>query len=145
MQATNDELTARTNELQELGREITNERKLLTEMVENSPFLIMLLKGSSLVVSAYNAGYALLFNNRHVIGRPFEEIFSGVEMPNFIRLVREAYEQDSLCRTPRMHTHVANEQGESTDSHFIHTIVPVHDVTGKVDGVVIYTENVREA
>ena len=144
LQTTNDELSARTHELQELTREIASERKLLTEMVENSPFLIMVLKGSSLVLSAYNAGYASLFNNRHIIGHPFEEIFSGAEMPDFVRLVREAYDQDSPRRTPRMHTHVPNEQGELTDSYFVHTIVPVHDAEDDVGGLIIYTENVSE-
>lgn len=144
LQTTNDELTARTNELQDLTREIASERKLLAEMVENSPFLIMLLKGQGLAVSAFNSGYASLLSSRNVIGRPFEEVFTGAEMPEFIRLVREAYEQDSLRRTPRMHTHVPNGQGEQTDRHFIHTIVPVHDTAGKVDGVVIYTEDASE-
>ncbi|MDQ3818703.1 MAG: PAS domain-containing protein, partial [Acidobacteriota bacterium] len=144
LQTTNDELTARTNELQELTREIASERKLLAEMVENSPFLIMLLKGPGLQVSAFNSGYASLFNSRHVIGHPFEEIFSGSEMPDFVRLVREAYEHDSLRRTPRMHTHVPDGDGEPTDGYFIHTIVPVHDGGGRVDGVVIYTEDAIE-
>src|SRR5689334_17065307 len=79
LQTTNDELTARTNELQDLTREITKERKWLAEMVESSPFLIMLLKGPSLLVSAFNSGYAALLQNRQIVGHPFEEVFSGIE------------------------------------------------------------------
>src|SRR5207253_1527100 len=100
LQTTNDELSARTNELQDLTREIINERKWLTEMVESSPFLIMLLKGPSLLVSAFNAGYAALLQNRQIIGHSFEEVFSGIEMPDFIKTVREAFERDETRRTP---------------------------------------------
>lgn len=143
LQTTNDELTARTTELQDLTKEIINERKWLAEMVESSPFLIMLLKGPSLLVSAFNSGYTALVQKHQIIGHPFDEVFSGTEMPDFIRTVREAYEKDALRRTPPTRTHVPNERGEMTESHFIHTVVPVHDGTGKVDGVVIYTEVVN--
>src|SRR5437763_11861616 len=144
LQTTNDELAARTNELQELAKEIVNERKWLAEMVESSPFLIMLLKGSRLLVSAFNSGYAALLQNRQIISHPFEEIFSGSEMPDFVKTVREAFEKDAMLRMPRMRTHVPDESGETTENYFIHTVVPVHDIAGKVDGVVIYTEDVTE-
>ncbi|HEX8889312.1 MAG TPA: chemotaxis protein CheB [Pyrinomonadaceae bacterium] len=144
LQTTNDELTARTSELQDLTREIIKERKWLAEMVESSPFLIMLLKGPSLLVSAFNSGYAALLQNRQIVGHPFEEVFSGIEMPDFTKNVREAYEHDAMRRTPRMRTHVPNGRGEKTESFFVHTVVPVHDGEGKVDGVVIYTEMVND-
>jgi two-component system CheB/CheR fusion protein len=143
LQTTNDELSARTNELQETTRQLTDERMRLSEIVERSPYYILLLKGPGLLVETYNPRYSLLFEGRDGIGHPFDEIFSGPEMSEFVRLVREAYRQDQSKRTSRMRFRIPTDRGEQVD-HFIHNIMPVHDSTGKVDGVVIYTENVTE-
>ena len=144
LQTTNDELTARTNELQDMARTITSERKRLMEMVEMAPFYILLLKGPNLLVEAFNPRYAPLFEGRDVIGRPFEDIFIGVEMQQFVDIVREAFRNDEVHTTPHMLTHVPDTRGERVESYFVHTIVPIHDGANSVDGVAIYTENVEE-
>lgn len=142
LQTTNDELTARTHELQDRSRELADERARLTDMIEMSPLYILLLKGPELQIENYNAPYSLLLASREVKNHPFEEVFRGAEMEQFVGLVRRAYNEDKHLITPRMLTHVPDERGEAVESHFRHYIVPTHDDAGKVTGVVIYTENV---
>ena len=48
------------------------------------------------------------------------------------------YQQDSIRTTPRLQTYVLNEQNGARERYFSYTIVPSHDATGKVTGVIIY-------
>ena len=139
LQTTNDELSARTVELQETTRQLTNEQTRLGEIVELSPSYILLLKGPSLLIEMYNPRYRSLFEGRDAIGRSFEDVFGGADTEEFVQLVREAYRQDATKQTDKTKLRFPGEQGE-----FAHTIVPVHDAAGAVDGVVIYTESVGE-
>jgi hypothetical protein len=61
-------------------------------------------------------------------------------MAAFVEMVREAYQTDLPSETPQMLAHVPDERGDQVEQLFMHTIVPIHDTTGKVDGIMIYTE-----
>ncbi len=139
LQTTNDELTARTAELQELTRAVTDERTRLEEIIKLAPFYVLLLKGPALIVEAHNPRYERLLGERNVAGRPFEEVFVGRENKVFVQAVRDAYRQDAIgtARTPFL---LPAEGDEKTAVQFVHSIVPVHDAAGRVDGVFIYTE-----
>ncbi|HWS84212.1 MAG TPA: CheR family methyltransferase [Ktedonobacteraceae bacterium] len=142
LETTNDELRARTNELQELTTQLENERGRLAEMVELAPFYILVLRGPSLIVDAYNPRYARLMENRPVQGRPLDEVVdlfwgAGVEM---VHLARDTYRLDTPQSTRREPTYLPKQDasGEQTKSYFTYTAVPSHSTDGKVDGVVIY-------
>ncbi len=143
LETTNEELRARTGELQELTSILENERRRLSEMVELAPFYILVLRGPSLIVEAYNPRYARLLDARVVQGRPLDEVLdlfweSGVEV---VHSARDAYSLDKVFTIQRMLTHIRDmhdahrEQGEY---YFTYTIVPLHDANGNVDGVIIY-------
>jgi len=144
LQITNDELTARTQELQEVTKAIAAGRARLAEMVEFAPFNILVLRGPELLVQSFSPRYAQLFEGRDVVDHPFEEIFQGDEMAEFVNTVKEVYQQDKSRTTPRMLTHVTDKHGGPAENYFIHTIVPIHDGGGKTHGVIIYSENVTE-
>jgi two-component system CheB/CheR fusion protein len=143
LETTNDELRARTSELQELTSILENERGRLAEMVELAPFYILVLRGPSLLVEAYNPRYAHLIDARSVQGRPLDEVIdlfwdAGIEI---VHLARDAYRLDKMHTTTRMLTHLPKTQDlhqEQIESYFTYTIVPSHDSNGKVDGVIIY-------
>ena len=140
LETTNDELRARTGELQELTALLESERVRLAEMVELAPYYILVLRGPSLIIEAFNPRYARLLEGRLVQGRPFDEVFevfweSGLAI---VRLAREAYAQDAVRTTPRTLTHVPKGQSGFVENYFVYTIVPTHDANGKVSGVIIY-------
>ena len=132
-------MVARTSELQELTRAVTDERTRLEEIIKLAPFYVLLLKGPALIVEAHNPRYERLLGERNVAGRPFEEVFVGRENKVFVQAVRDAYRQDAIgtARTPFL---LPAEGDEKTAVQFVHSIVPVHDAAGRVDGVFIYTE-----
>src|SRR5262249_36586363 len=129
-------------ELIETGKSLADERVRLSEMVELAPFYIMLLRGPGLIIETFNARSAGLLGGREVIGQPFAEIFAEPEMSELVGLVREAYREDQLRATSRIRTHVTDERGKIMESYFAYTITPTHDSEGKVDGLVIYAEDV---
>jgi two-component system CheB/CheR fusion protein len=143
LETTNDELRARTSELQELTSILESERGRLAEMVELAPFYILVLRGPTLIIEAYNPRYAHLVDARSVQGRPLDEVIdlfweAGVEI---VHLARDAYRTDKTQTTPRILTRLPRVQdlhGEQIESYFTYTIVPSHDSSGRVDGVIIY-------
>lgn len=146
LETTNDELRARTAELQELTTLLESERLQLAEMVELAPFYIMVLRGPSLIVEAFNPRYTRLLGNRMVQGRPLDEIFelfwdAGMAI---VRLAREVYQHDVIRTTPRTLIRFSRTQDEALENYFVYTLVPTHDGTGRVTGVVIYAVDETE-
>ncbi|HLX57872.1 MAG TPA: CheR family methyltransferase [Ktedonobacteraceae bacterium] len=144
LETTNDELRASTAELQELTGALENERVRLTEIVELAPFHILVLRGPNLLIEAFNPSYAPLLEApkapEGILGQPLEEIYeyfwaAGIEG---VRLAREAYQQDAVRATARIRTYLPQTNGIPVESYFVYTMVPSHDTTGKVSGVIIY-------
>jgi two-component system, chemotaxis family, CheB/CheR fusion protein len=144
LETTNEELTERSNELNETAKSLADERVRLMEMIELAPFYIMVLRGQGLLIEAFNEYSAGLLGGREVIGQPFAEVFEDPESIELVNLVREVYRQDQSRTTRRIRTQLPNEQGGMVESYVVYTVVPTHDSDGKVNGVVIYAEDVTE-
>lgn len=150
LETTNDELRARTSELQELMAILESERVRLSEMVEIAPFYILVLRGVSLIVEAYNPRYARLLEGRSAQGRPLEEVLDffweeGVGR-EIVRQARDVYRQDASRTIPRMMTYLPSGSGEESakESYFAYTLMPSHDASGRVDGVIVYAVDETE-
>jgi two-component system CheB/CheR fusion protein len=140
LQTTNDELRARTIELQELMVILESERTRLSEIVQLAPFYITVLRGRNLTVEAFNPRYARLLEGRTIVGESFASVtehFYGVDY-TVIDLAREVYHTDTTRTTRRVLTDLPNESGEMREHYLVYTLVPIHDVMGRVNGVVIY-------
>lgn len=151
LETTNEELRARSSELQEMTSILENERVRLAEMVELAPFYILVLRGPSLIVEAYNPRYTKLLEEREVLGRPLEAVIDLLWEPeaNFplLRFAREVYIQDTPKTIPSIHTFEPEAQDTHAgqrEGYFSYTIVPSHNVSGRVNGVIIYTADETE-
>ncbi|MDQ2885088.1 MAG: PAS domain-containing protein [Chloroflexota bacterium] len=151
LQTTNEELRARNSELQEMTSILENEKVRLAEMVELAPFYILVLRGPSLIVEAYNPRYTKLLAEREVLGHPLEEVIDLLWEPEaefpLLRFAREVYIQDTPKTIPSIHTFEPESQriyeGQQ-EGYFSYTIVPSHTTSGRVNGVIIYTTNETE-
>ncbi len=141
LETTNEELNARSGELQETSRHLADERVRLIEMIELAPFYILILRGSTLVIEAFNHLFQSLLGGQEVLGHPLDDAAQGSDIIRLADLAREAYRQDEIMTAPRLLTHLY-EQEKAQEVYFDYTVVPIHDNTGKVDGVVIYAEDV---
>jgi two-component system CheB/CheR fusion protein len=144
LETTNEELTVRTAELQETAKSLADERARLREMVELGPFDVIVLRGPILIVEAATARAARGAGGREIMGRPFAEVFDEPEMADLIGVINEAYQQGEVKVTPHMRRQSPDEEGKGIERYFVYTIVPTHDSDGKVDGVVVYAEDVTE-
>jgi len=144
LETTNEELNERSNELQELTKSLNSEKRRLQEMVELAPFIIMVLRGPSFMIEAFNPRGSGLIGGREVIGQPFAEVFHEPEMAELVGLVREVYRQDKVQITPLMRRQMPDEHGKPAERFFVYTVVPNHDSEGQVSGAVIYAEDVSE-
>jgi len=140
LETTNEELTARTSELQEVARLLEVERIRLAEIVEQAPFYMMILRGPDLIIETHHARFGRL-NGQAAQGRPLQEVaeyfWSGGG--EIVDLVRASYQDNVVRTTARLPTYI-DDQGEQSESQFDYTIVPSHDDTGEVKGVVLYAE-----
>src|SRR5947207_3472226 len=113
LETSNKELPARTAELQELTAILESERVRLSEMVELAPFYIMVLRGSSLVIEAFNPRYTHLLGERVVQGRLLDEVFDIFWEADaaITRMAHEAYQRDIARTTPRTLVRLPRAQG----------------------------------
>ena len=141
LETTNDELRARSSELQEMAVTLENERTRLAEMVALAPFYILVLRGPTLIIDAYNPRYAPLLEKRLVHGRALDEVLDiffdqGIEI---LHLARDAYRFDTVQTLDRVLLSPSEDEVDGhTEAYFTYTLVPSHDTSGKVDGVVVY-------
>ncbi len=80
---------------------------------------------------------------REIVGHPFEDVFEGTDLSALIDKIRESYRKDIIQTTLRLRAHIPDAQGETVVHDFIHTIVPIHDDNGKVDGIVVYSQTAQ--
>lgn len=143
LQTTNDELTARTMELQEFTRQNQETQYYLSAMLERFPHYVMILDKNTLTVETINPGYREKLAGREVIGLPLREVFSGPDLDQLVKLVTATAYNGQAVTSPPMKAHVA-EDSDAADTRFIHTIVPIMDLTtAEVNRLFIYSEKVR--
>jgi two-component system CheB/CheR fusion protein len=140
LETTNDELRARTNELQEMTLMLENERARLLEMIELAPFTILVLRGPRMLVEAFTPRFAPAVEARAVQNRPIDEIFDlfWKEGAPLVRLIHDVYNQNVTHTTARVLSRVPKD-GAQDERYVVYTLVPSHDATGRVSGVLIYT------
>ena len=104
------------------------------------------MRGPNLVIEACNPRFTRLFGSRVVQGRPLDEIFDVFWEAgrSIISLAREVYYHDAARTIPRMLIRFPQQQSEPVESYFMYTIVPTHDATGRVSGIVIYATGKTE-
>lgn len=145
LETTNNELRARSNELQELTHTLESERLRLSEMVELAPFSILVLRGPRLLVEAYTPRFAPSVEAKLVQDQPLDEVYNHFWQDNvsLLHLAHEVYQQNVMRATPRMLTQ-ALQDGLPVERYVVYTLVPSHDASGRVSGVLLYAVDETE-
>ena len=138
LQTTNDELTARTLELQELTKQHLVEQVQLASLLERFPHYMMVLNAEDLTVHAINPAYKKLIGERDVTGLPMSELFSGKQVDDLVKALKTAVRESRTLNTGAI---LASVDGYNGSGRFIHTVVPLSDVTGvNVTRLIVYSE-----
>lgn len=142
LETTNDELQACNHELRELARRLASERARLLEMVEHAPFKIMVVRGPNLIIEAYNPSFSRIFGSQKVAGQSLYGLATGGDLQQIVELVQQSYHNDVSLTVDGARQRASDDQSKVAEGQFIYTMVPVHEAGGRVDGVVIYAEDV---
>jgi two-component system, chemotaxis family, CheB/CheR fusion protein len=136
----NDELRASTAELQDLTNTLENEKMRLTELIELAPFHSMVLRGPDLRVEAFHPSYARRPEAQKALGQPLEEVYHyfWAGAGEGVRLAREVYQYDAKRSLPRMRASLPETPDGAGENYVVYTMVPTHDTTGQVSGVIMY-------
>ncbi len=139
LETTNEELAARSGELAELSRTLADERARLHSIVALAPFYVMVLRGPQLLINLINPLYEQLLAGRVLIGQLFDELFADPLLTAVPTAVREVYRSD----TARITTPLPGPLPLGDAPHpslFRYTIIPMHDSSDRVDGIILYAE-----
>lgn len=138
LETNNDEMRASAAELQDLTSTLENEKMHLTELIELAPFHSMVLRGPDLLVEAFHRSYARRPEAQKALGQPLEEVYHyfWAGAGEGVRQAREVFQHGAVRSLPRMRTSQPETQAE--ESYVGYTMVPSHDTTGQVSGVIIY-------
>jgi len=138
LQTTNDELTARTCELQELSKQHRVEQLQLATMLERFPNYIMVLSADDFTIQAVNPAYKQLLGTRDVNGLTVSEVFSGEHVDQLIKTVRAAARESQALNTGPI---LASVGENSHTGRFVHTIIPISAASGaSVVRLFLYSE-----
>jgi two-component system CheB/CheR fusion protein len=144
LETTNEELQARSSELQELNRMLGGERARLAAIVEASPLFVVVLRGPLLIVEASSPAFLQLIGVSEVVGRPFEDVCRDPALEPLLAGVREAFRHDRRWTSGAIGVAVTPPDAPSHTSEVVYTAVPSHDVEGRIDGLLVYGEDVSK-
>ena len=113
-------------------------------MIELAPFAMLLLKGPNLLVETANPRLQEMLPGRDLVGSPLEFVFEGAGSEELVARVTDSYKYNVPRVTPRIQINIANEHEEKVERFFVFTIVPTHESGDKVDGGVLYAEDVTD-
>jgi two-component system, chemotaxis family, CheB/CheR fusion protein len=122
LQTTNDELSARTIELQEVMKQYRLEQSQLSQLLERFPYYVLTVNADDFTVQQINPAYHQVLDGRDVIGLSVRDIFSGDEVDQLLRALKEAIREGQAVQTAAIHAAIA---GTGVATRMIHTAVPI--------------------
>jgi two-component system CheB/CheR fusion protein len=139
LETTNDELHSRTQELQETARSFETERTRFAEMVTLAPFHILAMRGPGLFIEAFNPRFLSLFRERKALSSAIDDVFPEPELGELLNAAHESYRTDRMLE---LTTRLSVAGAPEINLHC--SLVPTHDHAGKVDGVMLYADDVSK-
>jgi signal transduction histidine kinase len=114
--------------------------ELVKAFLINVTQFCLVLRGPTLLLEAFNPRYGRLLEGRAVQGRPLEEVFNHFWEGghDVVRLAHEAFLHDEVRTTPPLRTTLPGPQDAPVEGYLVYTIIPSHDINGRVSGVIIY-------
>ncbi len=124
--------------LEQLLREVENERERLSEIFKHAPSFMCTLRGPDHVFERANDLYMkLVGEDREVIGRPAREVFPEIEGQGFFDMLDRVYETGE----PYITTDIPVKLNRNPDTEDLETLYldlvyqPLRDADGSINGI----------
>jgi PAS domain S-box-containing protein len=133
-----------TTERVRATRAATAERARLSQMFEQAPSFMALLREPDHVIELANAGYQQLVDNRAITGMPIAEALPEIAEQGFITLLDEVVETGEPYRGYAVPVTLRHPDG-SEGRHLLDFVYqPVFDAEGEVSGIFVEGIDVTE-
>jgi PAS domain S-box-containing protein len=142
--ATNEQMSALADQVQEAYRKADAERKTLERLIMESPAFFCILKGPEHRYDLVNQNYQRLFPNRAMVGRTVAEAVPEVIEQGFIQILDKVYRTGETFVAERGLIHLDQfNTGELTAVYLTFTYQPLYEAD-KIIGILVFGYEVTE-
>ncbi|MEJ8755584.1 PAS domain-containing protein [Pontibacter sp. H259] len=135
----------RTRELRVAQGEAERQSKRLNSLFMQAPAAICILDGPDLVYELVNPGYAALFPDRELLGKPILEALPEIKDNEVYRTFRRVYETGITHEEKEMLIPFVRPEDDVLENRYFRYIQqPRYNDQEKVDGVVVFALEVTE-
>lgn len=123
---------------------LNNQRQHFYNIFNDAPSLICVLKGKNLLIEYVNNIYQERFYSNDIIGMKFEEAFPELAEQGYIKPLEKVYRTGKTNKGKEVLIAFVNEHGVIEEGYFNYLFHPRLNAKGKVDGVIIYANEITE-
>jgi PAS domain S-box-containing protein len=125
--------------------ELRNERARLTELFQQAPAFIAVLRGPTFIIELTNGPYQQLIGDRDIIGKPILEALPEVESQGVPQLLQRVYSSGEPYVARAFRLQIARSPGQELEERFLDFVYqPIRDSSGQVSGIIALGVDVTE-
>ena len=125
---------------------LRNERSRLTELLQQAPALMALLRGPDHIFEVTNPLYQELIGGRSVIGKPIRSALPETAQQDLIEALDRTYRTGEPFTAHGHSIDFARHSGQPLERRYLNlTYQPMRDADGNVSGVILLGVDVTEA
>ncbi len=126
-----------TSEVQALTR-IQGERERITQLFEQAPSFMAMLRGPDHVIELANPNYLKLVGHRPVIGRTVREALPDATSQGYLQLLDRVYLSGEAYAANSARYEMQAQPGGAIDIRYVDLVFqPVRNAQGQVDGIFV--------
>ncbi|MGK7389411.1 MAG: ATP-binding protein [Candidatus Cyclobacteriaceae bacterium M2_1C_046] len=123
---------------------LTNQRQHFYNIFNDASSLICVLKGPELHIEYVNNTYREKFYSHNIIGMKIEEAFPELAEQGHITTLKKVYDRGRASSGKEVMVTFVNKSGLIEEGYFNYLFHPRFNSKGKVDGVVVYVNEITE-
>ncbi|HYF65314.1 MAG TPA: ATP-binding protein [Herpetosiphonaceae bacterium] len=121
------------------------ERQRLTEVFQQAPSIIAVLRGPDHIFAMANPPYLQLVNHRDIVGKPVREALPEVVEQGFVALLDQVYTTGAPFVGTEMSIMLQPEPGAPLEQHIFNFVYqPLREADGTIVGILAHAVNVTD-
>ncbi|HWJ29116.1 MAG TPA: PAS domain S-box protein, partial [Flavisolibacter sp.] len=132
-------------EAKRMEKTIQNEKQRFSDMFEEAPVTMCILKGPNLVFDNANDHYYKFSGRKDIIGKSVREVFPEAEGQGIFELMIKVYQSgETYSINERLVQLIVKENGELEDFYLSFMFQPYYNTDGEIDGIFYFGVDVTE-
>lgn len=127
--------------ISELNKSLRFEKELKV-LVTDAPSIICMMRGPNHIFELANESYLKLIASREILGKPIRSVLPELEGQGFYELLDNSYATGKTYAPLEVRINLQQPNGETKDFFINFVYVPSVNNNGKVDGILVYGNDV---